>query len=443
MSSESPVVAIVTTQPWGQVARLAMRFAAYGSPLTAICPPSSQLNQLGSRGLVAACHPLRAIEPLRSIERAVARSGADFLVPADDLAVWLLHALSRSSPRHAQLVERSMGSAANYGLIRSRHRLLALAGELGIAAPRTEQVRSAAQVEGVVRGWGTGGPFVIKKDGTWGGGGVAVVGGLGELPERYAALVRRPGLRARLKQGVMHADPGAFVTLPELGEPEMSVQEYVEGVAANAMFACDRGRVLGGVQARVVASKAKTGPALMIQLMDDPRIARAGQLLAESLQLSGFFGLDFILSDAAGGAPYLIEMNPRCTQLGHVAVRGQADLAGMLWAAWTGGEAPPAGPAGLSDSIAFYPQALEWAAGSPFLEDARLDVGEEERQVVDALPSLQGALPARMYRAVRKPIRRWTQAPVPSRVGEIFYFNQRWSGLGSVAGGSFHSTIKA
>ena len=84
---------------------------------------------------------------------------------------------------------------------------------------------------------------------------------------------------------------------------------------ANSMYACHRGEILGEVQARVLASKGKTGASLVIQTMQDPRITEAGRLLAQKLELSGFFGLDFILKSETN-EPVLIELNPRSTKLG-------------------------------------------------------------------------------------------------------------------------------
>jgi len=83
----------------------------------------------------------------------------------------------------------------------------------------------------------------------------------------------------------------------------------------------------------------------------------AGRLIAERLGISGFFGLDFMLEEGTG-KPYLLELNPRCTQLGHLRVQGRTDLAGLLVAAITGRPVPDAGTSIPDGPIAFFPQAL-------------------------------------------------------------------------------------
>ena len=199
------------------------------------------------------------------------------------------------------------------------------------------------------------------------------------------------------------------------------MQAYVEGAAANAMFACSSGKILGSVHARVVAAKGRTGPALMIELIEDERMERAGRLLASSLELSGFFGLDFILEQGTG-EPYLIEMNPRCTQLGHVALARQTDLAGLLWADWTSSPHPPSGEKQLGSSVCFYPQAAEWAPGSPFLSQARLDVCAADLEAVNRLAQGSQDLLARTSRSMREQIRAIKRTIQPPAPAEIFYF---------------------
>ena len=52
---------------------------------------------------------------------------------------------------------------------------------------------------------------------------------------------------------------------------------------------------------------------------------RAASLLASRLGLSGFLGLDFVVEDGTG-APYLIEMNPRCAPPCHLQLGEGRDL---------------------------------------------------------------------------------------------------------------------
>lgn len=416
------MILIVTTQTWLQVTRLAVRFSHHGCRVSALCPPESELRFYER---LHSFHVLRPRRPLRSLEKAIARSGADYLVPGDDLAVWLLQELGERSPQHKCLVERSIGPCRSFATVRSRHGLLALAATLGIEVPETVPARRPQDAEAWSRAsaqkpaQNSGLPFLLKKDGTWGGGGVEIVTDLAALPHHYARLEARPPLLDRMKQK-LPASKALVMPASWISDPEVSAQRYVEGVAANAMFACDRGRILGTVQAHVIAARGKTGPALMIGLVKDERIERAGRLLADSLQLSGFFGLDFILEKTTG-TPVLIEMNPRCTQMGHFALSDQADLAGLLWARWTGAPPPSVDGRELASSICFYPQtAAQFHAGSG--NNFRMDVCEQDRATVDRLARGNPAPLARAYQAARARLRHLKHSLNPPQPSPVYYF---------------------
>ncbi len=427
-----PVVLIVTTQTWLQVTRLALRLSHYGCRVSALGPNRSELRFFDH---LHSWHRFQPADPMRSLDLAIEGSGARYLVPGDDRAVWLLHELAQRYPHYRELIERSLGPMHSFATVRSRPGLLALAASLGVLTPDTAVVGTLEEVEAWSRGRAL--PLVLKLDGTWAGGGVQVVNERATLREQWARLRVKP---TRWQQARRVLLPAAHAAPSGHTDAEISVQAYIEGVAANAMFACDRGRVLGSVQARVVAAKWKTGPAMLIELIDDPQIDRAGALLAASLELSGFFGLDFIL-ERETGAPYLIEMNPRCTQMGHIAVSGHADLAGLLWAQWSGQSAPPAGQPGLSTSIGFYPQAAQWAPGSRFLEKARPDVCHHDRTMVDRLAAGDPALTARSRRVARAQLVKLKRSVLPPETRELFYFDPEMTPRATQALGEDQSAL--
>lgn len=389
MTASSPAsslsVLVITTQTWLQVTRLALRFAAHGCRVSAICPQESHLRYTDG---IAATYRFRILSPVGALRRAILSSRAQLLLPADDLSVWLLHELASQTPALRPLIERSIGTASSFALLRSRFQLLALAHRLGISVPKTELVadRSALQP------WcasPSAAPFVLKKDGTWGGGGVHMVQGAQQALTAYQQLATPDSFSSRVARWLRNGDPSAFARLQCLRRPQITAQSMVEGIPANAMYASHQGRILGEVQARVIASKGRTGPSLVIDLIHDTRISRAGHLLAAHLGLSGFFGLDFML-DHGTGEPFLLELNPRSTQLGHIAVGGQPGLAELLWSQWTGQPLPPLAPADLGTSIGFYPDAQrltqEDATRAIELRDAfRFDLIDGEQDVISTL----------------------------------------------------------
>ena len=120
-------------------------------------------------------------------------------------------------------------------------------------------------------------------------------------------------------------------------------------------------------------------------MIENEEMKRVAQLIVSRLQLSGFCGLDFIL-EAGTGTPYLIEMNPRCTQLGHLDLGSDGCLAGVLSAALRG-EPPPQAQSPIREKkIALFPQAL--AAGDvcrPYIDTSFHDVPIEEPRLVSEL----------------------------------------------------------
>jgi hypothetical protein len=394
---------------------MALRFSRYGCQVSALCPAGSELRFYKP---LHSFHAFKPSDPLHSLQAAIRSTRAHYLIPCDDFSVWLLHELSERSPEHRSLIERSLGPSRSFPTVRSRHGLLSLARSLGVDAPETVLVKNPEEA----RTWSANHrlPFVLKKDGTWGGGGVQIVEDPAAIDDHYARLYVQPTPLDRFMHRLRAGRPIQMPT-SSLPEAEVSAQVYVEGTAANAMFACDKGHILGTVQARVVAAKGKTGPALMIDLVEDSRIERAGRLLAHALQLSGFFGLDFIL-DKDTGVPMLIEMNPRCTQLGHVARSYQADLAGLLWAEWSGRALPRINHGELPASVRFYTPSNHWEPGSSFSQQARLDVCPEDRAIVDRLAQGNPAILARACQAARAQLKELKRSLVATRPAPVYYF---------------------
>ena len=143
---------------------------------------------------------------------------------------------------------------------------------------------------------------------------------------------------------------------------------------------------------------------MVVQVIENREFSRAAAVLAAHLGMSGFFGLDFMLEHGTGAA-HLIELNPRCTQLGHLQLP-QGDLAGAFCASLVGRETAGTCPPIASDRIAFFPQARLWGAKGALGPGVHHDVPPEQQQLVKALmrePWPERQLPARIYHLFRKP----------------------------------------
>jgi hypothetical protein len=313
-----------------------------------------------------------------------------------------LHALHTLEPSLRPLIERSLGSPENYALIENRHLFLSAAIDLGIRVPMTRRV---ATVDDLVAWHAEFGTAVLKVDGESGGNGVNISHSLDEsiAAWRELRLPRRP--MTAWKRLVIDRDPLALWSRRANGVREVTVQEFIPGRPANSMFACWGGEVLAMVSVVVVASEGPTGAAIIVRVIKDEAVKTAAKRVASRLRLSGFYGLDFII-DSRTGASQLIEMNPRCTQLGHIEFIDQGSLAGAFSAVLRGELGPqPVPESAQIHKIALFPQAL--AAGEvcrPYLAASYHDVPSEEPELhaelmLQSWPQRRWA--ARFYHAFR------------------------------------------
>jgi hypothetical protein len=86
--------------------------------------------------------------------------------------------------------------------------------------------------------------------------------------------------------------------------------------------------------------------------------------------------------EAQTGNAYLIEINPRTTQVGHLRLGLGRDLPAALHAAISGGVVCETTKVTESDTIAFFPQEWLRNPGSAFLTSGHHDVPWEEPELV-------------------------------------------------------------
>jgi hypothetical protein len=226
---------------------------------------------------------------------------------------------------------------------------------------------------------------VLKVDGESGGNGVRILRSLDESLAAYREL-RIPRRSATAwKRFAIDRDPLALWLRHQQRVREVTVQEFIPGRPANSMLVCWRGELLSLVSVIVIAAEGATGAASIVRVIQNERMRKAAELVVSRLNLSGFYGLDFIM-EAGTGVPHLIEMNPRCTQLGHIEIAGLGSLAGVLSAVLRRGPRPPVqNPVG-GNTIALFPQAL--AAGKacrPYIDASYHDAPFEEPQLLREL----------------------------------------------------------
>ena len=307
----------------------------------------------------------------------------DAVVPLDDRAAGVLRDLATSSRTRGPvrgLLERSLGDPSHYRTACSRARLIELAAELGLRTPAQRPAGSASEAASAAAAIGY--PLMVKREGTCGGSGVAMVSDASDLARRVRAATRKALAKRALRRlaGFRSDGDGAAVTL----------QAHVAGALAMRTVACDGGRVLDGISfAADHLDPPVTGSSTVIRPLDHPEMDAAARRLVAALGLSGFASFDFILSP--DGAAHLIEMNARPVGSGHLAPLFGHDLYG----AWLRGIADTAGaesPACAARSeaapcaVALFPKELgrDPASRHVAAPDVLHDVPWDEPAIVDA-----------------------------------------------------------
>jgi hypothetical protein len=365
-----PVVLIASTTWWAFPARIAMACAARGMDVDAICGPGHPLLKTAS---LRRRYPYGALRPLRALAAAIASSGATIVLPCDERARAHLHLLHARSTDAAirQVIEASLGNPAQFPILDDRTALIECATALGIAAPKTVRVDTpAALMDGLAR---LGLPAVLKTDGSWGGLGVAVVRSAAQADLQFARLSRPLSLRRALKR--LFVDRDAFHLHPFLTreKPRVCLQRFAPGRPANSVSACLDGEILGTVCAEAVLLQRPNGASSVVRIIENAQMCEAAAKLARHLRLSGIFGLDFLIDERTGHV-LLLEMNARATPLSHLALGPGRDLIGAL--GHLAGLPTLADPVRVTDRtvIAYFPQALHTAPGTPWLTEGFHDV---------------------------------------------------------------------
>jgi hypothetical protein len=377
--NSQPKILICATLWWPSSARLAMAFVRHGCDVSALCPPGHPLRFVTGMGSIYSYHGLAPMGLLRAAIRAARPT---LIVPCDDIAVWQLHALHANEADLRPLIELSLGAAEAYPAIQQRGEVLRVAHSLGIRVPLTQTLNSAEEL----KDWKFDKPAVLKQDGTWGGQGVTIVRSLTEATQRFHSAPKTMKAWKAWKQFLIYRRFFALWAWQRRKTLKMTIQEFIPGQLATTMFACWRGEVLASSTVEVLVSQGPTGAANVVQVLTNNEIEDAIRLLARELQLSGFHGLDFVLEQDTDAA-YLIELNPRATQLGHLNLSAHGDLAGVM-ARKLKNEAPDKIASEnliQKSAIAFFPYAFKSNPGSVYLHQGYHDVPWDEPALVREL----------------------------------------------------------
>lgn len=379
----TPTILIATTSRWFSTARLAMAFADAGCLVEAVCPPGHPLSTLKA---VKNIHPYHGLSPISSFVAAIAAAKPDLIVPNDDLATRHLHEIyARESKRGlagartCELIVRSLGAPESFPIVYQRSAILSLARELGVRVPDTDIVRNRSDLKDWLNRAGV--PAVLKSDATSGGGGVRIVETHQDTNRAFRRLQSPPSLLEVAKRILADRDLTLVWPLLLRRHRTVNAQAFIGGAEATSLVACWHGAVLGELHFEVIEKQDATGPASVLRLIDHAEMSGAAEKIVRHLNLSGLHGFDFMLEAQIGNA-YLIEMNPRATQVGHLKLGVGRDLTAALYAAVTGGAVRESAKSTNNETIALFPQEWGRNPSSRYLTSAYHDVPWQEPELI-------------------------------------------------------------
>ncbi len=380
-----PTVLVATTSRWFPAARLAMALANAGCAVEAVCPPRHPLRTTRT---VRRTHTYDGLAGLASFANAIAATRPDLIIPGDDLATRHLHEMYHRERHNGKpdtpicnLLERSLGAPDSFPIVYARTSFMQLAQVEGIRVPKTEIIGSVSDLRACIARMGF--PAVLKADCTSGGEGVRIVHTVEEAERALRALAAPPLLARAAKRALIDQDKRlVWPSLLRL-RSTVNAQAFIAGREATSTVACWKGTVLAGLHFEVLKKAKSAGHATVVSLIENPEVSAAIERIVRRLNLSGLHGFDFILESLTGNA-YLIEINPRATQVGHLTLGHGRDLPAALFAALAGEAIRPAPKITENDTIALFPQ--EWLRDpeSPFLQLGYHDVPWEEPGLIRA-----------------------------------------------------------
>jgi predicted ATP-grasp superfamily ATP-dependent carboligase len=362
-----------------------MAMAQAGFSVDAVCPAGHPITKTSA---LRTGHPYSGLTASHSIARGILASQPDLVIPCDDLASLQLHQLYAVEEKHAgagsaicAVLARSLGNPANFPMLYERATFIEMAANEGVRVPKMTVVASLDEM----REWATnvGLPIVLKSDCSSGGEGVRVVKTMPDAESAFNKLHAPPMLAQAAKRALIDGDHTRVWPAILRQRSVVSAQEFIAGHEATSLVACWNGTVLAENHFEVLNKVHASGPASALRRVDNAEMSAAVTKMARRLNLSGMNGFDFMIESATGNA-YLIELNPRTTQVGHLALGAGHDLPAALFAAVTGNAPQPIPAVTQSDVIALFP--AEWSRNpeSAFLKTGFHDVPWAEPELVRA-----------------------------------------------------------
>ena len=379
----APTILLTATLRWPIAARLAMVFAAMGCRVDVVCPRQHPATRTRA---IRHAYRYTVLRPLLSLQAAIEAAAPDFVIACDDDAaidLQRLYARSVGADLPARslhgLIARSLGSPDACALATARARLMTLAAEEGVRIPATAVVGGPGELDTFLEQHKF--PVVMKVDSSWGGQGVSIVETREQARRAFDLLSSRPSMAGAMTRLLLDRDPSVLLSSLKKAPRTVIVQEFIAGMPANRAVACWQGQVLAGISVEAIRTLHPTGPATVVQGIENAQMSEAVDRLVRRLGVSGLWGFDFVLQ-ASTEAAYLVEANPRATPVCHLPLGAGQGLAAALYTRLTG-SAPRTAPERLErTTVVMFPGEWRRDPASPYLRSHYHDVPWDEPALV-------------------------------------------------------------
>jgi hypothetical protein len=274
-----------------------------------------------------------------------------------------------------------LGNPAGIFEAASKRRTIEVARGLGLRVPASKTVASVADI--LEFGGTHGFPVVLKRSFDGGGHGVLICHDQAKAPAAMDWLHQDHKVGARLSNWREKFRGRQMESRWLPADQRHTVNQHIAGQCATLLAAAMDGRMLAALTAVMLkAYPDEKGPSSVQRFVRIEEMRRAAETMLRHWRLTGLVGFDFML-DAAGHA-WLIECNPRPTQLAHLGGRAGEDLCAALYAGLTGSSAPPSSPEN-GFLVAHFPKELWRDPQSPYLTSAFHDVPADDPDLLNAL----------------------------------------------------------
>ena len=346
--------------------------------MAVLCPKGHPVRKLPS----AQIFDQRPFDARGALVDAIRVARPTVIIPGDERSLYAIHRLHKTgSDRQREIISQSLGGPAGYAVTASRSRLLEVAKELGVATPDSAAVQDIAALnrwmDGVPR------PWVLKAEHSWGGMGVRVVETVAEAHRAFNELRDQPTIMSALKRSVVNQDSYWLADRLTGRPPRITVQTHVRGRPGDLAMFCENGKVMAVTMAELVASASENGPATLVRLVEREDFMFAATAIAKKLQLSGFYGLDFMIEDRTNQA-LLLELNPRPTALSNIRNAANDPISAAIHAS-SGCNPAPCPVIPLGSVVACFPNAWASSHRNPHFADAAQDVPWNEPALMEEM----------------------------------------------------------